>query len=120
MSGTLCVLGISGASGGFTANLNRTSLVGFKLGIPTVAQTSRTVTCTPIGGKPPYSYVWAKVSGDTGIGNTSSSNTTYFARYFTTEESVDAIWHCTITDSLGATAISEDLYITLQALNNVS
>ena len=117
MSGAVSLLG--GKANVFKATLNRLYLSGFNYYTPSTSQTFQSITCKAVGGRPPYTYLWSRVSGDTAMGNTSSTNTTYFARYFATDGEASSIWHCTITDSLGATAVSDPFQVDLSAYGTV-
>lgn len=60
------------------------------------------ISCTPSGGTPPYTYSWSKVSGEGSI-NTSTSDG--FVRVallnICPSTNVSGIYNCTVTDSLG-------------------
>lgn len=62
--------------------------------------TSNSVTITVTGGTAPYTYSWARVSGDVGpaISSTSAATVTWSE----TNSPVlthTAVWRCTVTDS---------------------
>lgn len=70
---------------------------------------SGTAAATGTGGSTPYTYAWTYVSGDSGISCNSStaSATTFQALVSSSIPSRTAVWRCTITDSLGATATAD-------------
>jgi hypothetical protein len=75
--------------------------------------TSATVTATAIRGTSPYTYAWTKVSGDTiTIGSAATAGTTFEATSLASGESRNAIFRCTATDNVAATA-TVDVNITI-------
>lgn len=75
--------------------------------------TSNPVTATPSGGTGPYTYSWAKVSGDSAVSaNSPTAATTDFSAIVPRDGERSAIWRVTVTDSLSATA-SADVSVTL-------
>jgi hypothetical protein len=116
MSGALNVL-VGGVTALFSAELNRDTLSGFASSRGS-AITSSSVTCTPINGTGPFTYLWSRVSGDldiTAYGTT--SHTTYFGAYMENSgDYFEAVWQCTITDATAATATSENVSITLERI----
>lgn len=112
MSGALnCLLG---GTGPFSAQLNRTDLTGFRIGAG-IAETSESVTCSPVNGIPPFTYLWSYDSGDSEIfPYTGTSNTTKFGAYMTSPgDYFEATWICTITDSGTNTTDSVPVTISL-------
>jgi hypothetical protein len=70
----------------------------------TTGQTAN-VTATPTGGRAPFSYTWARVSGDTSITATSATSaTTRFSRFVPDTDTYSAVWQVTVTDADGTTA----------------
>ena len=62
---------------------------------------TNTVTVTPAGGTGPYTYAWTYVSGDAVTVFSPSSAATKFL----SATSAEAVYKCTVTDSLLATAV---------------
>ena len=88
----------------FTLTVNRASVFGSRLGTGSV--TTNSVTVTASGGTGPYTYAWAYVSGDAGFSaNSPTAVTTTFNGSITAlGQDKSAVWRCTVTDSLLATA----------------
>jgi|SRR6185503_3138127 len=62
-------------------------------------------TATPSGGSAPYSYAWTRESGDTLDVDGAATAIASFSVVPTPAQPVfDAIYRCTVTDNLGATA----------------
>ena len=94
--------GTSGSSS-FYATSNRYAATGTTT--TSGAVTTNSVTVTPTGGTGPYTYAWAYVSGDAVFTATSpAAATTTFSGSVAAGEDKTAVWSCTITDSLAATA----------------
>lgn len=75
------------------------------------------VTATATGGSAGYTYLWQRVSGDTGTGvNSPSSNSTIWNRsiqsFFTDYTSV---WRCRVTDSAGNVVHSPNVTVNFRA-----
>lgn len=68
------------------------------------SQTTNSVTVTPSGGTAPYSYAWAKDSGDTISANSPTAATTSFTGSTADGETASAVFTCTVTDNVGAKA----------------
>ena len=69
--------------------------------------TTNSVTATPTGGRAPYSYSWALLTG-TGVTATApTSATTAFRRTMLPEDEDNGSWRVTITDDLGTTATAD-------------
>jgi len=66
--------------------------------------TTASTTVTPTGGTGPYTYAWALVSGDMFTVNNPTAATTSFTTTLTTGQDKGAVYRCTVTDSLLATA----------------
>lgn len=69
--------------------------------------TTNSVTATPVNGTGPYTYSWAKVSGDTMTVGSASAATTNFSASGTAPETKSAVYRVTVTDSLGVQAIGD-------------
>lgn len=82
----------------FSATASPISAVGSGLG--GTVQTN-TVTVTPAGGTGPYTYSWTYVSGDT----VTVLSPTSAATRFSSATGAEAVYKCTVTDSLAATAV---------------
>lgn len=65
----------------------------------TGTSTSDATTVTPSGGRAPYSYSWAKVSGQGDILSPTSATTRF--------QTASGVFRCTVTDTLGATASAD-------------
>jgi len=78
--------------------------------------TSDNTTVTPSGGVAPYTYSWAKVSGDTLTLSNASAATTNFSKNGIPEwEFVSALYRCTVTDSSSpALTATADVDVTLE------
>lgn len=90
-----------------SATLNKSAVSGFKSlsGVQTV--TSDAVICTASGGTPGYTYLWAYVSGDTTINISTPTSTS--TTFYTTGSGAflrNAVYKCTVTDSVSGTAIA--------------
>lgn len=119
MTGILCSLPMIGAptdttSGtpAVTVSLNRTTVSG---SASTASVTSNSTTATGSGGTSPYTYSWARVSGDRSISATSrNSATTSFSRgSCIAGTSYSGTWRCKGTDAAGNVAYSSNVSITL-------
>lgn len=83
----------------FSASASPTSATGFRVGAG-VATTSPATTATPDGGIGPYTYSWARVSGDASITITQPlAATTQFTTSLTSGQSKAAAFACTVTDT---------------------
>ena len=70
-----------------------------------ISITSTTATATPVGGTGPFTYAWTKVSGDTLTVTNPTNASTAFRASIGPGDSRFATYRCTVTDSLGLTAI---------------
>jgi len=72
---------------------------------------SATVTCTPTGGTGPYTYAWTRISYTSATAPTINSAATAATGFTQTglgpAESESAVFRCTVTDSLAATATAD-------------
>mgnify|MGYP003500327461 CR=1 FL=1 len=82
----------------FAASASPISATGS--GLSGVVQTN-IVTVTPAGGTGPYTYAWTYVSGDAVTVLSPSSAATKFS----SATGAEAVYKCTVTDSLAATAV---------------
>jgi hypothetical protein len=67
--------------------------------------TTNVVTASATGGSAPYSYAWAKESGDVGwtVNSPSSAATSFKAASVSPGAGTTATMRCTVTDARGAT-----------------
>jgi hypothetical protein len=88
----------------FTLSANRSGVFGSRLGTGSV--TTNSVTVTASGGTGPYTYAWAYVSGDAVFtaGSPTAVTTTFSGTITSLGQDFTAVWRCTATDSLAATA----------------
>jgi hypothetical protein len=70
------------------------------------ATTTPSVTATPSGGLGPFTYSWAKLSGDAVSANSPSLATTSFT-LTSGSPPANATFRCTVTDALGSTATAD-------------
>lgn len=77
---------------------------------------SNTTTATPSGGRAPFSYVWAPISG-TAQATSPNSATTAFSAGLGPETAETSIVRVTVTDSAGSTATA-DVSVTLTNFSN--
>jgi hypothetical protein len=99
-----------GGGGGGTLSVNHLS--DFGKGGHSSTLTSGNVSCVVSGGLAPYHYSWAKVS-DNGeatftINGPSSATTTVTATGLAPDTPATITLHCTVTDSLGVSATTND------------
>jgi len=86
----------------FSASISPSSVLKTRFG--SGSATTATVTATPTGGTGPYTYAWALFSGDALTVTAPTSATTAFTGSVGIGEDKSAVYRCTITDSLAATA----------------
>ena len=97
------VLAIGGSGGGaLYAYSSKSTVGGTRVGAGSV--TSASVTITASGGTAPYTYSWAKKSGDAITATAASSATTAFNGTVGVGETITAVFTCTVTDSAGSPA----------------
>lgn len=89
------------APGGYYATCSPASAFGSRVGTGQV--TTASVTASPVGGTPGYTYAWTLESGNFTILSPTSAATTFRASV-ASGETVEDIATCTITDSLAVTA----------------
>lgn len=93
----------SSASGSsLTASIDAAFALGSGTGGGTFTTPSRTVTAA--GGTSPYTYAWAKVSGDTLTVTSPTSAATTFSGTPGVGNTLHAVYRCTVTDNVAATA----------------
>jgi hypothetical protein len=100
--------GLPGKAASIAAGLSASASVGSILheyGDSSSATSTDSVTITPTGGTPGYTYAWTHVSGSTDITVTSASaaTTTFGVTGLADNASASAIKRCTVTDSAAAT-----------------
>lgn len=93
-------------------NVSPSSVFGENNSSGVVLITSSTATATPTGGTAPYTYSWAKVSGDTMTVTASTSASTAFRLGVGPGDTKSATYRCTVTDKNGLTA-QDSVSITL-------
>lgn len=77
--------------------------------------TTNPTTVTPVNGTAPYTYSWARISGDasTSAGSASSATTTFSRAGMSVGSSYASVWRCTVTDSAAA-AVTVDVSVNLR------
>lgn len=112
MSGAL---GVVATATSFVATASPDAVIGIYNGlVPTDTQTT---TVTPVRGIAPFTYVWAKTSGDDVTPQSPTSAVTRFEG----EPSgpgitLTATFVCTVTDAVGAVAVTNAVTATVQWL----
>ena len=97
-----------------TATASPASL--YKIGAA-ASQTTSSTTVSVSGGVSPYTYSWAKVSGDTlTVNSPTAATTTFTASGLLEGDSRDATYRCTVTDSTVGTPLTAtaDVLITIE------
>lgn len=89
-----------------TASLLPTSVFGFDFDQPA---TTGFCTVTAVGGTPPYTYEWFKVSGTTMTVNQPTSQSTTFTKSF----SSSAVYRCLVTDDDLVLAFTNNVAVTI-------
>jgi len=107
MSGAVQLIKKNNGGVALSAVLNTSSIYQEQIGLGVATITTDSVVCTASGGTPPYTYLWAYVSGGTNINiSTPTSSATSF---YTTGSPVftrTAVFKCTVTDSVSGTVIA--------------
>jgi hypothetical protein len=97
-----------GGASSFVVNLDFANRYGFS---NTGTITTNTVTATPSGGTGPYTYAWTLISHDGPVNPTATSAATAATAFTQTGvgpgEIYSAVFRCTVTDSLAATATAD-------------
>lgn len=120
MSGALIALIQFGSAGGSSGGGSSaaiaypSSLYAFKSTPPITTTQCQAI---PIGGTPPFTYLWSQVSGDAGIVITSSTAAATTFKTFVAAGTVNGIFHCVITDSLSVAATTNSVTVTLTSNN---
>lgn len=113
MSGA--VLSLSTGKPTFAANVSPTGLFAIISGTGT-AVTLETAVTTVVGGIPPYTYLWTRVSGDTEVGPISgTSSATQFSAYFASPGSYSTVYKCVVTDAAASSVDSNHITIDMEA-----
>jgi hypothetical protein len=77
------------------------------------------ITATPSGGQVPYTYAWVKQSGDSiSATNPTSAITSFQATGMAVDETRNAVFRCTCTDTFGSSATA-DVSVSLTCLEPV-
>ena len=102
----------------FPVTVNRTSISVTRTGAPFVTPS---VTATPGGGTPAYTYLWTWVSGPTGgtitIDSSTSASTTCSATGLALDEVRYGVIKCTVTDSGSNAADSPEVSVSISRLS---
>jgi len=107
MSGAIHTLKKSSASANLSAVLDSLFAFGTRLGSGVSTASTDSVVCTPSGGTPPYTYLWAYVSGATNISiATPTGSSTYFFGSGAPTSSRSAVFKCTVTDAVSGSIIA--------------
>src|SRR5688572_8904797 len=106
--GSVWVDFFAGGAGALSATADRGSVSKFEIdpepAPPFKTLGTATVTITATGGTAPYTYSWARVSGDSAIAATQPAlAATAFQATIAKGSSLSATWRCTITDAALAT-----------------
>jgi len=98
----------------FSASASPNSVTGFRTGAGVA--TTLSTTATPDGGVGPYTYSWARTSGDASISITQPlAATTQFTTSLTSGQSKSASFACTVTDTgTGLSEVTNTVSATLQ------
>ena len=106
-------------SGTFVANLSKHIAAGYGFydgtpPAPTIYTT--TVTVTPSGGVPPYTYAWTEVGGPIGISvqSATAASTKFYEMDASGAWSKTAYWICTVTDATAATAATSQVEVIIE------
>ncbi len=96
----------------FSLGLSATTAIGTDSSTMQKAITTSSVTAIPEGGKAPYTYSWAFVSGDTPFTALSPTSASTAFRGFAVYpgEIKTAYFTCTATDANGAVAVSPQVF----------
>lgn len=92
----------SASAGALSASIS--AAYAFASGVGGGPFTTTTPTVTAAGGTAPYTYAWAKVSGDTLTVNSPTAASTNFTGSPGIGNILQAVYRCTVTDSAGSPA----------------
>lgn len=93
-----------------TASASPSPAVVYGYSASAVSLTTESVICSPTGGFGPFTYSWAKVSGDTFlVGSPTTSSTQFTYPSVPSGQAFSATYRCTVTDSVGQTATADVL-----------
>lgn len=98
-----------------TAELSTTSAYGDVIIYhPPASCTTNDLFVTVNGGTAPYTYTWSRVSGSAtpAIYNT-SPNYAIWSATSSTPTTMNAVWHCVVTDHKGKTATTPNISVQL-------
>ena len=99
--------------GGMAVSLSDTNVTGSGTSLgPPFEVTSETTSATVAGGLAPYTYAWAKVTGDDMTITAPTGSTTAFSSTQTPDLILSGVYRCTVTDATMKTA-SADCTVTL-------
>ena len=100
-----------------TVSLSQTIALGFGTGTPAATVTSALVSSTVQDGEAPFTYQWARTSGDNTITPTSPiAPDTTFSSSLATNQTKDAVFELTVTDAMNNTATAQ---VAVQLSNNL-
>ncbi len=109
MSGSAdLMMATSGNAGGLTSSIVGPSFASSGM---SASHTFSTNTCTASGGTGPYTYLWSRTSDTNGTWNTGGTSTTFTpaATAVFKGDLTIATYVCTVTDNVGAKAISNSV-----------
>ena len=113
MSGAVMVLSTGRPT--LAASVLPTGLSATRFG-PGTAVTLQTAVTTVVGGTPPYTYLWTRVSGHTEVGPINgTSSSTQFSAYFPSLGSYSTVYKCVVTDAVAASVDSNNITIDMEA-----
>lgn len=83
-----------------------------------VTATTGSITATPSGGTPGYSYLWQRVSGDAGTNPVdSAAASTAFERTSGPSHVYNSVWRCRVTDTASNVAYTDNVAVQLVFLS---
>ena len=84
--------------------------------LQTTSGTTNPATCTPVGGTAPYTYSWARTSGDTGWSALFPTSPSTQFTYSGSTDGSTAHFACTVTDATGATTVSNEVIVHMKII----
>lgn len=90
-----------------TASADPTSVFGTQSSANSIPVTSGGTTASPAGGRAPFTYAWAQLSGDAMTILSPTMATTQFRATVQPNTSLSGTFRCTITDAVGQTATAD-------------